>query len=60
MTLKYQYHLGVLYALITSSIKIVGRGIKKLILAINKIEGLGLIKSKIPLPRIISRQELTS
>ncbi|OCL10716.1 interferon-induced GTP-binding protein Mx [Glonium stellatum] len=37
----------------TSGIEIVGRGIKELVLVINKMEGLGLAKSDIPLPRII-------
>ena len=41
------------YAPVASGIKIISRGIKELVFAINKIEGLGFTKSKILLPRII-------
>ena len=41
------------YAPVASGIKIISRGIKKLVLAINKIKGLGFTKPKILLLRII-------
>ena len=56
---KYNYGFKILilfnlpYAPVASSIKIIGKGIKELVLAINKMEGLGLVKSEILLLRII-------